>query len=219
MALANYTDLKTSIETWLARSGDATITGNAADLVTMAEARINRDLIALRINQVDNTSLTGSVGSRNLTLPSDYLAPISLWLTTNGTDDYLRPIVIGSMPLGTSNGTPQAWGIDGTNIALDVPCDQAHTFKFRYYARLDIAADTTNWLLTNYPDVYVYATLFEAAVLTGDVEAAQGYEAIYQQRVRGVRAVEALNARVAPLTVDPALVTAGGYNINTDGYN
>lgn len=37
MALQTYSDLQTAVQTWLSRTGDAKITGNAADLITLAE--------------------------------------------------------------------------------------------------------------------------------------------------------------------------------------
>ena len=130
MAISTYAELKTAIATWLERSGDSAVTGNAADFVTLAESRLNRSL-SLRAMETE-TTLTGTVSSRQLTLPSDYVEPKSLFLTTFGTQDWLRPFLAGTETLGTTNGTPTAWTINGTAIDLDRPCDQAHSFLFRY---------------------------------------------------------------------------------------
>src|SRR3990167_6524713 len=145
MALANFSDLKTAIETWLERTSDTTISANAADFVLMAEARLNRDFRSLRVNTIDDATLTGTISSRQLTLPTNYLTPVSLFLTTYDRQDYLRPIIIGADGLRVPNGIPRAWGINADKIDLDVPCDQAHTFLFRYHKKLALGTDTTNW--------------------------------------------------------------------------
>ncbi len=205
MALGTFAQLKTALETWLERAGDAAITANAADCVTLAEARMNRDLIGLRMTTVNDATLTGTIGSRQLSLPTNYLAPVALWLTTDGGMEEMIPLIIGNQSLSTTNGDPVAWGINADKIDLNCPCNAAHTFLFRYHKKLDIAADTTNWLLTNYPDVYLYACLTEAAILLQDVQSASGYEVIYNQRKDQIKVAESANKRRALLRVDPAL--------------
>ena len=56
MALANYSDLKTAIETWMERSGDATISGNAADCVALGEASLNRSIQRLSLETTLNAT-------------------------------------------------------------------------------------------------------------------------------------------------------------------
>src|SRR5262245_47651538 len=114
MTIANYTDLKTAIETWLARAGDTAISGNAADLVTLCESRLNRKL-PLRVMWI-NTTLTGTLGSRSIALPSDFVEPEALFITTFGARTRLTPFVAGTIEEQVPNGTPVGWCIDGANI-------------------------------------------------------------------------------------------------------
>jgi len=214
MALGTYSQLKTAIETWMARSGDTEISGNSADLVTLAEDRLNRDL-PLRVNYTDGV-LTGTAGLRTLTLPSDFYEPVALWLTTFGTRDMLTPYIPGNVEADTTSGTPQAWGVNGTNIDLDVLCDQAHTFLFRYrksFALSDSA--TTNWLLTNHPALYLQACLFEAEMLAKDFEAAAVRNQIVESMIEKIAWKDARSLALAPLMIDPALAGYDGFNINT----
>ncbi|MCP4303665.1 MAG: hypothetical protein GY788_02045, partial [bacterium] len=160
MALANYSDLKTAIETWMLRD-DARITTGAADLIVLAGSRINKRVHLTRFEA--DTDLTGSVDSRELTLPTDFKAPISLHLTTFGERRYMREYVTGvspSMSRSNYSGIPTGWSINNDNIDLNRPCDQAHTFTFRYRQLIVLdGTTTTNWLMTNHPEVYLNAAL------------------------------------------------------------
>ena len=216
MSIATYAQLKTAIETWLARSGDTEISTNASDLVTLAEARLNREL-RLRVNWT-NGALTGTISSSTITLPSDFLEAQSLFLTTFGVQSKLGTFVAGERPIGTTNTVPMAWAIDGANVQLDAPCDQAHTFIFRYLARFALSDSvTTNWLLTNHPDVYLFSALVEAEALVKDTS--QKWIALWKARadeaIASINEIQARNTLVAKLGTDPAISTRGAFNIYT----
>lgn len=208
--ITNYTTLKTEIGSWLERSGDSDVTGQVATWIDLAEARLNRQLRGLRVTTVDDATLTSTIGSRQIDISSlSFLAPVSLLLTTGGSQVWLRPIVIGQQPLRTANATPVAWGVNGANIDLDAPADQAHSFIFRYCKALDIATDSSNWLLSNYPDVYLFESLKQAAIFFKDVQGASAYGSLAQQIIDEIRESELANF-TGDLTVDPALLRAGG---------
>ncbi len=208
--ITNYATLKTEIGNWLERSGDTNVTGQVATWIDLAEARLNRQLRGLRVTTVDDATLTGTIGSRQIDISAlAFLAPVSLMLTTGGTQIWLRPMVVGAQPLRTANAAPVAWGLNGSAIDLDAPCDQAHTFLFRYYKALDIASEGTNWLLSTYPDVYLFEALKQAAIFFKDVQGATAYGALAQEIMDEIKTTELANFR-GDLTVDPALLRAGG---------
>lgn len=203
MALATYDDLKSALVTWLARDGDTAITSNAADFVSLAGARLNRDL-PLRMMHT-TTTLTGTTSSRSIALPSDFIEPVALFLTTFGEQTMLKPLVAGNFEYGTTSETPTAWCINGSNIDLDTPCDQAHTFSFRYRKSFTLSdSETTNWLLTNHPDCYLAACMVEACVFTDD-ERASSWEQRLQSAMASIAQTDARSISVATLAVDPAL--------------
>jgi hypothetical protein len=215
MAIGTFDELKTAAANWLVRSD---LTSRIPEFVSLAESRINRDLIG-RQDESD-VELTGTLSSRNLALSAAtrFGSPIALFLTTFGDQQMLKPMVSGAYEQSTTNGTPHAWSIDGTNIELDCPCDQAHTFLFRYRSTLDIASTTTNWLLTAHPDVYLYAVLTEGFGFARNVPAAQMYDARFKEAVEQVGWNEARSKSVATLSVDPALTVRGGFDINSGDY-
>lgn len=216
MALSTKAGLKAAVATWLERTGDGVVTASIDDIITLAEARLNQDLAGIRTT-MPSATLTGTIGSRALTLPTGFLSPLSLMLTTYGDERKLRPYVVGEEELLTANGVPCAWGVGETTIELDCPCDVAHTFKFRFVKGLGLTADgDANWLLTTWPNAYLFAAIVEAGTLLGDADTVAGYEARLQPIVERIKIVDAQNVRQGTARVDPALLAGGGYNIVTD---
>lgn len=215
MALANYTDLLASVTAYLDRSDLASM---LPDFVKLAETAINREL-QLTAKELD-TTLTATPSSRNLSLPSDFVEPISLYLTTYGREDYLPMLAKGTFEQNLDNAVPVAWAIDRSGssngyIALDSPADQAHTFRFFYRGRLNLAVDSTNWLMTNNPDVYLFRTLAEAFSFARNVNAAGAWLARAQQAMADVAFVESRSVAAA-LRTDAALVGGRPYDIEID---
>lgn len=212
MAITSYATLKTAMGTWVAREevSDAQL----SEFVSLFEARANVEL-PLRTAEVD-TTLTGSTSSRQLTLPSDFLEPVALFLTTYGTQQQLSPIIAGNYELDTANGPPSAWAINGSNIDLDAPCDQAHTFTFRYRMKLlNLASTDPNWLLTNHPNVYLWGSLVEFATWIRDSNLISLFNGRYEEAREGVAWLAARSKANAPLRMDAALVAARSFNINS----
>lgn len=212
MSITNYTELQTAVQNWMDRSD---LSGYAADYITLAESALNRNL-PLNAMRVD-VALTGSVGSRNPTpFPTDFVAPIALFLTTFGVRTKLQPYIVGTVEVRTINGIPLAWGINGSAIDLDCPCDAAHTFLFRYRKSFALSnANPTNWLLTNHPDIYLSATLVEAGAFTENGDFATAWQARLDRAVEEVKQKEARSLSLAPLRVDPMLSARGSFNIKS----
>ncbi len=215
MAIGTYGELKTAIGNWLARSGDASITATAPDFITLLESRLNRWQPALRVAEVD-TTLTGTPASRFIALPSDFLEPISLHRTTGG-DIYepMRAFIPGTEALDPDAGIPRAWGIDGTNVVLGCLEQDADTFIFRYRQKFALgpAEDSTNWLLTQHPDVYLFGSLVEATAFMKTAAQAQLWNQRFEAAMNEITTQEARSKSIAPLRVDSALITPRPFNI------
>jgi hypothetical protein len=206
MSIGTYAQLQTAVGTWMERSGVSEVTANVPDWIKLAESNL---VLSLNLRALETeTTLTGTVGSRALTLPSDFKAPVSLFITTSGYGPAeLTPQVAGKMGYSTTNSTPSAWVIDGTGIKLNHPCDQAYTFAFRYEPlALALATTDPNWLLTNHPGAYLAATLVEAYLFFGDADNAGIWQARMNQLVGLIKDNDARSKAIAVLTADPALL-------------
>jgi hypothetical protein len=165
MALTTYTELQAAIAGRLHRTD---LTTQIVDYITLAEKRINR---ALRLDaQETEATLTATVGSRSMTVPTLYGSSIALYLTTYLPRIKLEYRLPTEMQVYSDNGPSDNWTIDGSVISTDSPADLAYTYAFRYVAAMSLASTTTNTVLTNYPDLYLYGALIEAGADIKDNE-------------------------------------------------
>lgn len=197
MALTTYSELQAAIAARLVRTD---LTSLIVDFIALAEKSLNHTL-GLSAQETE-TTLTAVVGSRSLTTPSLFGAPVALYLTT-----YLPRYEIGyqlptDMQVYSDNGQASAWTIDGSTIKTDRPADIAYTYALRYVAEFDIAATTTNTLLTNYPDLYLFGALIEAADHIRDDAAMARYQVRYARALQECQNNENQNRSIARLSTD-----------------
>ena len=204
MALANYTDLQAAIASWnFARTDLPT-----ADLILLAETRINRDL-KLR-NAFTDEALTGVVDARTVDLPSGFISATDCWLERDWGREILSPI-LPAIDASANSGQPVYWAIVGEKLAFERPLDQAYSITLRCLIKLSLVTTTTNWLMTNYPDVYLAASNVEAALWMNDDAQAQRWEARYQAAMSGVNSIEARSQTALLRTEIPVI---GPYDYN-----
>lgn len=209
MAITTYAQLQTAVGDWMARSD---LSGSAADFITLAESRLNREL-----NPVEtDTTLTGTVNSRRIDISSlSIVSPIALFLV-DGDEAQLTQKSDGTFPYDDTSGEPSLWALDGTYIDFDRPLDEAYTFRFRYRGRFALSdSTTTNWLLTNHPDVYLAAAIVWGGVFTEDATKIALYKSLLDEAIPSVRNIIARNKR-GVLTVDPAIQFARPHYTNAD---
>lgn len=187
MALANYTDLQASVAAWLHRTD---LTAVIPDFVTMAEARISRDL-RLR-KQITTSTLTTVAATQGVTLPADWLEFENVSVATS-IERQLTYVNIEHLdsrfPSGSSSGTPAVYTIEGDSILFGPVPDAVYTINIIYYARFpSLITDSTNWLMTNHPNIYLFAVLIEAFFYTQDAEQIARYTQRYNEGLEQLQA-------------------------------
>lgn len=178
MAISDNATLIAAVKNWLAR---ADLDSVIPDFIQLAESRINRDL---KVRQMLVTvGLTAS--SREFTLPSDILSIVRVSASVSGRDKELQPLP----SIANMNPTDGlAWGyvVEGS-VGKVVGGAGSEDITLSYYAKIPAVSTTPNWLITNFPDVYLYATLIEAAPYIGS----DARIAIWTEGYR--KAIETLN--------------------------
>ena len=161
MALSNYTELQASIASWLNRDD---LTSQIPDFILMAEARFNRDFI--NEGKTPPREMEGSadltVNAQSVALPSDFLRLRRLYLNTSPIRplQYVSPHTFWQSWAGSQTGKPEVFTIEGANALFGSTPDGSYTGKLSYYQKIpDLATNSTNWLLTLSPDMYLYAAL------------------------------------------------------------
>ena len=161
MALTTYAELKTSVGDWLNRSD---LTTAIPDFISLAEAQIERNL---RTRQMI-VRATASITTEYSAVPDNFLEVKSFKLDTNPVTPLQFETIDSMDTLAVTYRTatkPIFFTVVGEQFRyLPVP-DTAYTGELIYYAKLSklSTSNTTNWLLTAAPDVYLYGALMQAA--------------------------------------------------------
>ena len=206
MSIATYAELQTAVAAWLNRTD---LTAVIPDCIKLAEVRIKTLTNARQVEA--EATLACAVGSATIALPSDYKAPVALWLTDVDPREQLPQLLPQNLPTSTSNGRPQYWAIDAANVRFDCPADSTYAVALRYKQTLALSnATTTNAILTDYPDVYLFGALVEAAAYCMD-ERAVAWDTRFQSAVQAMNNLEAANTKHVALRSD---FVASSFDIN-----
>ena len=162
MAIGTFAQLKTATANWLDRSD---LTSRIPEFITLAEARFNR-VLRIRDMEVVSTSISTVAGTREYSLPTRFVQMKEFHLTTDPLTplSYITPEMMTRMQAGSSKSKPQVFTIIADNVRLGPNPDAVYTTSMLYYQAFAALSDaaTTNDMLTNNPDVYLYGTLLEA---------------------------------------------------------
>ena len=161
MSFATYSDLKTSIAGYLARSD---LTSQIPDFITFAENRLRREL---RIRQMLKSVTTVTVASdATVEIPSDFLQARDFVVMTNPIQplSYSSPSSLSNDPRTSQIGVPRSYTIMATEFQVAPAPDGVYTLKLLYYAAPTYLSsnNTTNVFLTTAPDGLLYGALVEA---------------------------------------------------------
>ena len=214
MALATYADLKAALANWAHRpssgvgSNAETLDSIIADCVTLAEARIARDL-RLR-GQIATATLTTVAGTQTVSLPSDWLETENITLMTSTPKNMvaITPEQMDSrFPAGYASAEPRFYSVIGSTMSLGPTPDAAYSISLDYYQRFAaLSGSSTNWLLTNHPGIYLSASLHELAMYLINPEAATQWLAKYTLDVQTLQNID--DAAIRHLPLDDLLARA-----------
>ena len=186
MAIATYTELKTSIASWLNRDD---LTSVIPDFISLAEAGINRDLRHYKmIERADAT-----LDSRYVQMPTDWMETVRFSITSGDTyrlelvsrDDMLEY----RQKTADASGRPRFYANIGDTIEVFPTPDADYTMQLQYYAKTPALSDSnaSNWLLLDAPDVYLYGTLIQSAPYLQDDARTQTWAALYAAALQSLQ--------------------------------
>jgi hypothetical protein len=161
MALANRTDLKASLASWLMRDD---LTAQLDDFIVLCESRNNKRLRTR--DMVSTTTLTAG-GDGSFTLPTDF---IEVYLPRSNVSPIstLSSVSPDLAALYPTASYPYYYNIKGNSLIVSPPNTSSITFS--YYATIPAltASNATNWLLTKAPEVYLWGSLLQSAPFLED---------------------------------------------------
>ena len=182
---STYAELKDQVSNFINKPDiDQTID----TFIDLAEADIKRKVRHWKMEKRATVDLDDQYSR----VPTDWLENIRFYLLSTPTSE-LTPISRREMfdrREGRSNttGRPEHYAMsDGAFEVYPTP-DATYTAELLYYAENDAlsSSNTTNWLLTDYPDVYLYGTLVHTAPFLGEDARLPIWAQLYQSALDGV---------------------------------
>lgn len=184
MALSNYTELQAAVADQLDRTD---LTSQIPDFIKLAEAQMNRVIRHWRMQD----RVTASVDTQYTALPSNFAEAIRMVVTTG---NYSVLELVGNMELSRlrenvadATGRPQFYAINDQAIEVFPTPDAVYTTELVYYETIDPLANTgTNWLLTYYPDAYLYGACLHSAPYLQEDARMQTWGALYEAAISAI---------------------------------
>jgi hypothetical protein len=159
--ITSYATLQASIASFLHRTD---MTAIIQELIADAEFRIANEL---RIRAME-ASFTGTIASGTVALPSAFLEWKHAYIDGDAAQKLERrdaEWIYTNYPTRSATGKPVFFAQEADALMFGPYPDSNYTVKGVYYKKLDALSDsnTTNWFITNAPDLLRYGALCEAA--------------------------------------------------------
>jgi hypothetical protein len=181
MAFNNYSSLQASIADFLNRND---LTAVIPDFITLAEAQFNRNIRHRRMVE----RATATLDSEYSAVPADWLESIRYQINTNPitTMEFVSPDQAAMLKgANGTTGKPIYYTQIGQQFQVVPAPDSgsAYTGELTYYATIPAlsVSNTTNWLLTDSPDLYLYGALLQAAPYLQDDQRISTWGTLYER--------------------------------------
>ena len=190
MALDTYTNLKTAIAQWLNRTD---LTSDIVDFLTLCE-----DEIARRVETEFERRDTITLNAEVVTLPSDLREITSLALddaNRGGPIEILSPeqLTLYKAASGRRTSYPRKAAIttNGTELILAPVPDTSYVAEIIYATKLDRLSGSvsTNWILDDHSDVYLYGSLIHSAPFLKDDQRMGVWQSLFEKALAQIAAL------------------------------
>lgn len=163
MAISTYSELKTAISDFLNRDD---LTSAIPNFIALAEADFKTSIRHWRgMDRKD-----GNLDSRYTGIPDGFLKFERLAISTASGNRPLQPVSVDAMAderarlLGQA-GEPRMYCLTGGVIEVCPSPDAAYPLEMTFHKEVPALSDAapTNWLLTAFPNIYLYQSLIHSA--------------------------------------------------------
>ena len=161
----NYTELTAAIKDY-ANNTETNFVAAIPTFVKQTEQRIYRS-VNLPVNR-KNVAGTMTDGNQYLAMPTDFLFPLSLAITSSSNQIFLlnkdANFIRSTYQNSSTEGTPKYYGIFASDTFIVGPTPDADyvTELHYYYEPESIVTSSTSWLGTNADTALLYGALVEA---------------------------------------------------------
>ena len=184
MAITNYATLQTAVADFLNRDD---LTAVIPTFIQLAEAQFSRELRHWR----QQRRVTTTVDEQFENLPSDFIEAIHFYIDGQHGE---KTIEFASMAeisrrkqvLSGTGGEPVVYTLNSGQIEFIPVPDDSYPLTMVYYAKLPqlSVTDDENWVLTYYPDLYLYGALMHSAPYLQEDARTQVWAQLYAAAVQ-----------------------------------
>ncbi len=186
MAISTYVELQSAVSNWL--GGRTDLTARIPEFITLCEAKLNRELFVRQMETRSTTTVdTTDTEPEFITLPTDFQSMRRIRLSSvDGKPrlQYLSGAQADERRFGANDtaAQPRYFTIMGSEMELIPTPDSDYTIEMVYRSNIPaLASNSTNWLLTLAPDVYLYGALLETAPYLNNDERIQVWATGFSQ--------------------------------------
>lgn len=168
MALNTYSALKASVANWLNRTD---LTDEIVDFISLTEADFNSKLRIRKM--ISETTIT--IDAETEDLPTGFLQIRDFFIVSGSTKlplRYMTPSQMDSIKGTSTTGTPEVYTILGDKLRFAPKPDSTYTATLNFYKKFDALSDsnTSNFILSDHPSIYLYGALYHATNFLGGID-------------------------------------------------
>jgi hypothetical protein len=181
--ITNYATLQSAIADYLNR---ADLTAQIQTFIQFAEADLNTRLRSREM--IVNATATSD--GQFVALPPDWLEAINMMIVGGQSPlRYVTPDEADTIVKAQTYTSTRFYSMTTGVIELVPPAVNDITIDMVYYGKIPAlsVSNTTNWLLTKAPDVYLYGALTHAAPFLMDDQRMGVFSQIYLARVQSLQ--------------------------------
>lgn len=214
--ITDYDSLVTAVTEYLAREEDTTLIARIPSFIQLTESKLNRELFVRQMeNRATTTVDTSTSEPEFISLPDDFQSMRRVRLPGVIGKPHLQFLSGTQMDeLRTSRGDAAGWPvyftIFGTEMEICPTPDSDFEIEMVYRANIPAltSTNTTNWLLTLAPDIYLYGALLESAPYIKEDGRLQVWGAGFSSVVDGLNRLGAASAfNAGPIAMRTSGVT------------
>ena len=185
MAITNYTELQSAVADFLNRDD---LTSVIPTFISLAEAQMQR---VIRHHKMMNRA-EAQIENRYFALPADWLETARFHVRGDRTYRLELTSMDDMLQLRQANadltGRPSHFAHIGDQLEVYPTPDGTYSVELLYHQKIPALSDsnTTNWLLTDHPDVYLYGALMQSAPYLDDDQRMQVWSTLYGNAVQAV---------------------------------
>jgi hypothetical protein len=160
MSISTYSELQAAIADWMNRSD---LDDAIPNFIALTEANMKKRFFTMGSESVATYEVVA--GENRVPVPDSYMGIRSMHVQSS-INSVLRMVSMDKLKASyasATTGIPEVFTVASDYFVLAPTPDGEYVLELDYY-RFDALSDTntTNWILTHYPDLYLFGSLAEA---------------------------------------------------------